>query len=338
MAGLRKYNDLCATLAAMYDPMWAVPLPKALPTELKLLRESASLMQDVWISRPMEEVPLWLQDSSVHEGIWAMLKVDRCLEEHRRLELEAGNLSRWLVRELAAVEVALNEPCNASLQVPLQQRHTHLLSLKSRWSNPLLPQRLLEQCIQDANRIAWTLRTAAFSSNLSSSAFKPPEQREYIEDEGDEDGLQDATAEAVEDTGPECTEDLLIGDYWLQEAEQLSDDDLNPDALSPGVDVALVWQLPVNLRLHQSLLEDLRFQPMEEFRPLSEPRYFPYLRGRFIFTPRELGMMNSPSARLNDVCINGIEHWVMATLISSSGEIHLFDSFGNRDAWEAEVK
>ncbi|KAG6913454.1 hypothetical protein DXG01_006716, partial [Tephrocybe rancida] len=34
MAGLRKYNDLCATLTTMYDPAWAVPLPEALPTEL----------------------------------------------------------------------------------------------------------------------------------------------------------------------------------------------------------------------------------------------------------------------------------------------------------------
>ncbi|KAG6905622.1 hypothetical protein DXG01_001548 [Tephrocybe rancida] len=32
------------------------------------------------------------------------------------------------------------------------------------------------------------------------------------------------------------------------------------------------------------------------------------------------------------------EHWVMSTLIPLSGEIHLFDSFGNRDAWEGEAK
>ncbi|KAG6914344.1 hypothetical protein DXG01_000923 [Tephrocybe rancida] len=50
MAGLCKYNDLCATLATMYNPAWAVPLPEALPTELKLLQDSPSLMQDVWIS------------------------------------------------------------------------------------------------------------------------------------------------------------------------------------------------------------------------------------------------------------------------------------------------
>ncbi|KAG6913314.1 hypothetical protein DXG01_007799, partial [Tephrocybe rancida] len=105
MAGLCKYNDLCATLAPMYNPVWVVPLPEALPTELKLLRESPSLMQDVWISRTMEEVPLWLQNSSVREGIRAMLKVDRCLEDRRRLEVKASNLSQWLARELAAVSV-----------------------------------------------------------------------------------------------------------------------------------------------------------------------------------------------------------------------------------------
>ncbi|KAG6913315.1 hypothetical protein DXG01_007797, partial [Tephrocybe rancida] len=156
-----------------------------------------------------------------------------------------------------AVEVALNEPCNAPIQVPLQQRYTHLLNLKSRWSNPLLPQRFLDQCVQDAKTIVFTLCTAAFSSNPTSSTVKPPEQREYVEDEGNEDGLECAAAEATEDAGPKCTMDLLIGDYWLQEAEQLLDDGLDLDVLSPGIDVTLVWQLPVNIQVHRSLLKDL---------------------------------------------------------------------------------
>ncbi|KAG6914343.1 hypothetical protein DXG01_000922 [Tephrocybe rancida] len=140
------------------------------------------------------------------------------------------------------------------------------------------------------------------SLNPSSSACEPPEQREYVEDDSNEDGLQDASPDAVEDTGPECMEDLLIGDYWLQEAEaEQSDDGLDPNILPLGVDITLVWQLPTNLQVHQCLLEDLRFYPLADFWPLSE-------------------------------------HWAMATLIPSSGEIHLFDSFGNRNTWEAEVK
>ncbi|KAG6806020.1 hypothetical protein H0H92_013027, partial [Tricholoma furcatifolium] len=93
-AGLRKYNDLCARLATIYDPKWEIPLPEPLPTELRPLRDAPSLMEDVWISRPTEHVPRWLSDGQVREGIRAMLKSDRCLEERRRLQAEADNLAR----------------------------------------------------------------------------------------------------------------------------------------------------------------------------------------------------------------------------------------------------
>lgn len=114
MAGLRKYNDICAMLVTMYQVQWNIPLPEPLPTELKPLRDAPHLMEDVWISRPMEEVPRWLSDSAVRRGIRAMLKVDRCTEEQRRLQMEAVNLSRWYGRELAAIELALIEPTSTS--------------------------------------------------------------------------------------------------------------------------------------------------------------------------------------------------------------------------------
>lgn len=110
MAGIKKYNDLCATLTSMYRPDWGIPLPEPLPNELKPLRDAPHLMQDVWISRPTEKVPRWLEDKNVRNGIRAQLKLDRCQEERRRLEVEAVNLMRWFGRELAAVELALSEP------------------------------------------------------------------------------------------------------------------------------------------------------------------------------------------------------------------------------------
>jgi hypothetical protein len=36
-----------------------------------------------------------------------MLKIDRCMEEHRRLGIEADNLCRWFGRELAAIELSI---------------------------------------------------------------------------------------------------------------------------------------------------------------------------------------------------------------------------------------
>jgi len=39
-----------------------------------------------------------------------MLKQDRCLEEQRRLGIEADNLCRWYGNELAAIELTLRTP------------------------------------------------------------------------------------------------------------------------------------------------------------------------------------------------------------------------------------
>jgi hypothetical protein len=39
-------------------------------------------MEDVWITPSPAKLPAWLDDADMWEGIQAMLKVDRCLEEH----------------------------------------------------------------------------------------------------------------------------------------------------------------------------------------------------------------------------------------------------------------
>lgn len=67
-------------------------------------------MEDVWIAPSIGDVPRWLEDGDVREGIRAMLKLDRCKEERRRLCSEADNLSHWLVREFLAIEQALRNP------------------------------------------------------------------------------------------------------------------------------------------------------------------------------------------------------------------------------------
>jgi hypothetical protein len=59
--------------------------------------------------------PRWLTDVDVRKGIRAMLKSDRCLEERRRLGLEADNLCCWFGRELAAIELALRLPASTSI-------------------------------------------------------------------------------------------------------------------------------------------------------------------------------------------------------------------------------
>ena len=67
-------------------------------------------MEDVWITPSVGEVPRWLEDSDVRDGIRALLKRERCREEQKRLGIEADNLCRFFGDELAALELTLRTP------------------------------------------------------------------------------------------------------------------------------------------------------------------------------------------------------------------------------------
>ena len=110
MSAIRKFNSYCEQLERLYDPTSSIPLPTPLPTKLNELRNHQSLMEDVWISPSVGEISRWIDDQDVHNGICAMLKWNQCLEERRRLGMEADNLCRWYGTELAAVELALRTP------------------------------------------------------------------------------------------------------------------------------------------------------------------------------------------------------------------------------------
>ena len=72
-------------------------------------------MEDVWVNSTMGPGPRWLTDGDVHKGICVMLKSDCCLEERRRLGLEADNLCEWFGRQLAAITLALKLPASKSI-------------------------------------------------------------------------------------------------------------------------------------------------------------------------------------------------------------------------------
>ena len=56
---------------------------------------------------PPLEIPGWLGDVNVRNGIHALLKCERCLEEQHHLGLEADNMCQWFGYKLMAVQVAL---------------------------------------------------------------------------------------------------------------------------------------------------------------------------------------------------------------------------------------
>ena len=64
-------------------------------------------MEDVWITLSEGQIPHWMEDQAMCDGIHAMLKCDCCLEEQCQLGLKADNLCQWYGVELAAVELAV---------------------------------------------------------------------------------------------------------------------------------------------------------------------------------------------------------------------------------------
>jgi len=104
MSAICKFNSYCERLAELYDVSSGIPLPSPLPTKL------AELRKDVWISPSAGEILQWLEDVDVREGIRAVLKTDRCLEEQHHLGTEADNMCWWFGRELCAIELAMRQP------------------------------------------------------------------------------------------------------------------------------------------------------------------------------------------------------------------------------------
>ncbi|KAF7975585.1 hypothetical protein HWV62_9141 [Athelia sp. TMB] len=157
LRAIRTFNKYCAQLSDLHDPSWSIPLPQPLPTNLAALRDRSDLMEDVWISRREEEMPRWLSDLSVRDGIRAMLKKDGCLWERRRLGREADNLCRWLGKELAAVELAIRLPANSSLRTLLAEHRRQLQFLQERWSTPLASNARFQTAVQEATKTAQIL-------------------------------------------------------------------------------------------------------------------------------------------------------------------------------------
>ncbi|KAG2344746.1 hypothetical protein BDR05DRAFT_947110, partial [Suillus weaverae] len=150
MAALCKFNAYCEHLEALYDLHCGIPLPTPLPTRLTNLRNDQSLMEDIWITPSTGKVPRWLDDQDVHNGIRAMLKRDRCVEEQQHLGLEADNLCRWFGNELSALELALLTPGYEKFLVPLRQQQEHLQYIQTCWTTSLASAARFASCATDA--------------------------------------------------------------------------------------------------------------------------------------------------------------------------------------------
>ncbi|KAG2065287.1 hypothetical protein BDR04DRAFT_1161615 [Suillus decipiens] len=81
MTAIRKFNLYYKQLHSLYDPSCTIPLPAPLPTKLTKLYADPTIMEDVWITPSIGEVPWWLDDTDIRDGICTLLKCDNCRKE-----------------------------------------------------------------------------------------------------------------------------------------------------------------------------------------------------------------------------------------------------------------
>ncbi|KAG2111091.1 hypothetical protein DEU56DRAFT_936200, partial [Suillus clintonianus] len=279
MTAIRKFNSYCERLEKLYDPSWGVPLPAALPTKLADLRNDQTLMEDVWITPSVGDVPRWMEDADVRDGIRALLKRERCHEEQRRLGLEADNLCRWFGDELAALELALRSPANYTFTFPLQQRRDHILQLQTKWVTPLASSVRFDSNATAAVNLAITLCGSKGPSEDVIYRLVPTSLA--LADPSPEDDTDEYNAPAFE----EAIEEAALVDIFPEGT--VTDDEDDEGVEQPEFTIS--WELPEV----SSGPPPTRVRPAQDGFPLQ------------VFDSRDQSFLAQPTACLNDTCING---------------------------------
>ncbi|KAG1775772.1 hypothetical protein EV702DRAFT_1198975 [Suillus placidus] len=311
MTAICKFNSYCERLKNLYDPSWGVPLPAALPTKLGDLRNDQTLMEDVWITPSVGDVPRWMEDADIRDGIRAMLKQEQCHEEQRRLGLEADNLCRWFGDELAALELALHSPAkDYTFTFPLQQRRDHVLQLQTKWVTPLA------SSIRFASNA-----TAAVNLAISLCESKGPSEDVIYR--------LVPTALALADPSPEDDTDEYNAPAFKEANEEAVLMDILPEGTvsdnkdDEGVEepeFTISWELPENLRTdtfkvprpEEHIIVPASGTPPTQVRPAQDG--FP----RQVFDSRDQSFLAQPTACLNDTCINGCAALLYSEILMSS--------------------
>ncbi|KAF9469487.1 hypothetical protein BDZ94DRAFT_692 [Collybia nuda] len=335
MSAIRKFNDYCTTLAMLHKPEWAVPLPEPLPTQLTPLRECPHLMEDVWITPSADKIPPWLEDIDVRQGIRAMLKVDRCLEERRRLGMEGDNMCRWFARELSALEVAIatptsecffstrvpphtNEIIDSTLLVLLHQHREQLLHMKPSLAGSVLGSTRYDYHEVAARELARRIvdyETPSYTWLLPVTATTT---EAFIEDLVDPFKLDPAATNPI--TAVEAqpdTDATLLGDFLLDYDPEPTDSyEINASL------VRIIWDMPKHLIDHRDPSHCLHFQTFAPPAASNIARALYHPTGNIHFTPHDLAIMESPCARLNDICLNGIAKYFHIMTSNPSNPAH----------------
>ncbi|TFK61292.1 hypothetical protein BDN72DRAFT_863712 [Pluteus cervinus] len=304
---IKKFNGYCETLASIEQSgAEAIPVPTPLPLALAALRDDSALMEDVWITPQGEAKPRWMTDLDVRDGIRAMLKQERCQEEELRLKFEAHNLLVWYEQELRGIEGALSDPAHPHLRTILLQRYNEHLLLPSSWSSNILPlDRFAKRDLSLQVRPGETANQQVILSNIISLSPEDLGLTEFPEED-----LEDACLPAILDPDEAIWADSLhdVGVDVLTTHSPSSGDEAN--SVDTGLEQVSYFWGPLDV-----LREDTC--PLDWEIPQTMPASSPLFK-RIGFSSSDLQRLESPTALLNDVCINGGSRLLQAMLLSSS--------------------
>ncbi|KIK16565.1 hypothetical protein PISMIDRAFT_15734 [Pisolithus microcarpus 441] len=253
MSAIRKFNHYCTLLEDLYDPSYAIPLPTPLPTKLVELRNDQTLLEDVWITRSHGEIPLWLEDYDVREGIRALLKQERCHKEQLHLGIEADNLCRWFGHELCVVELALWQPQHKSVVVAdttnnlflldsiyyliLKQCHEAIHVLQDRWPSLFVSAAHYAGEAHAATDLAASLSR---SPSVQSLQWLTPMVCELPSNSH----MEVDSPETTTDAEPEDLGQITLRDHLLENVSNEVEDFSNKDEDEEPMMISLDWQIP----------------------------------------------------------------------------------------------
>ncbi|KAG1836304.1 hypothetical protein F4604DRAFT_1886125 [Suillus subluteus] len=347
MTAICKFNSYCERLESIFDPSWGVPLPAPLPTKLTDLRNDQTLMEDVWITPSVGDVPRWIEDTDC------------------RIGLKADNLCRWFGTELAALELALRSPANHTYVFPLQQRRDHVLQLQTRWVTPLASSIRFNSSANTAVNLAITLSESAGPSQAVMYRLVPTSLS--LADPSTEDDTDEHVA-SFEDVAKEAVLLDILPDNTA------SDDD--DDEAVGKTEFRIIWELPevaVLIQFHRIFAQILSWdqsllaQPTARINDTCINGCAALLHSEILTSSHEqpcaiLSTHDLPRIRYNasddilwrntswtsfwerDVWIlpihrpSPVGHWVFCAIYISTKQLHFFDSLAERQPWKTDVK
>ncbi|KAG1882368.1 hypothetical protein F4604DRAFT_1990635 [Suillus subluteus] len=107
MTAIHKFNSYCERLEDLYDPSWGVPLPAPLPTKLADLRNDPTLMEDVWITPSIGDVPRWMEDTDRLPYVLPQQRRDHVLQLQTKWVTPLASSIRFVSNITVAVNLVI---------------------------------------------------------------------------------------------------------------------------------------------------------------------------------------------------------------------------------------